>query len=106
MNRHPENRYERYVVNPRTWNLNAVNPPTAVRLTDYVILNHVFALLRMLYGTEAADGLPSLDANWGDDNREILESWLDIDLVDNDMKFELGLSNEGGAGNYDEQLAE
>ncbi len=106
MNRHPENGHERHIVNPRTWNLNAVNPPTTVQLTNCVILDHVFALPRMLCGTEAADGLPSLDASWGDDHRQILESWLDIDLVDDDMKFELGLSNEGGAGNYEEQLAE
>ena len=105
MNKSVENRYERYVL-ADDWNLTPTNYP--VRLTNYVIIDHVVAFLRMCYGEvdeENDNDVPTLPPDWGDNNFELLNKWIDVGLLSNDWKFELGLSDEGGEGNYEDQLA-
>ena len=100
MNRAVENRYEKYTLDAN-WNLTPIEHP--VKMTNYVISDHVYALLRLIYGslTDPED-IPSLPPNWGAHNPDIVDNWMDVALISHEMQFELGITGEHDEFEQDE----
>lgn len=92
MNNHPANKYEIYKI-PEDCIINKTEPPKP--LTYYMTVKTAIMYLRMCYAdSENDEGELTMPSNWGTENRELLEQFVQIEKLQVEHRMDLGLARE------------
>ena len=91
MNSSTLNKYEAYELHAG-WNMTPTGP---VQCTKFVTTRFVATAVKCLYGEAEDESRPEtlvLARGWGRNNAELLESWFQLEKIDNLLRVELGLN--------------